>query len=123
MKNDALDYFRNMLENRRRELIFEGNALFAEMERGGDSEDPKDIVDMASSQYAGEFTLRFQHRNRKLIREIMGALSRIEDGEFGVCEECGDDIGVERLKVQPMATLCVGCKRKLEVQSRLAAIA
>jgi DnaK suppressor protein len=120
MDKKMLNQFKVVLENRWQELSSGMEDIFANMDHHGDAKDPKDIADQASSQYNEELSLRIQYRNRQLIRELRGALIRIEDGSFGICEECGDDIGVGRLKVHPMATLCVNCKRKLESQARLA---
>ena len=52
------------------------------------------------------------------ISKIDEALLRMEDGTYGVCEECGDDIGVDRLKARPVTTLCVRCKSEQEAAER-----
>jgi DnaK suppressor protein len=62
--------------------------------------------------------LRIRDRERKLILKIREALQRIEDGNFGVCESCGDDIGIDRLQARPVTTLCIECKRKQEAHER-----
>jgi DnaK suppressor protein len=62
--------------------------------------------------------LRIRDRERKLILKIREALQRIEDGNFGICELCGDDIGIDRLKARPVTTLCIECKRKQEAGER-----
>ncbi|MBD5642010.1 MAG: RNA polymerase-binding protein DksA, partial [Desulfovibrio sp.] len=60
------------------------------------------------------FTLRLRDRERRLIRKIQGALQRIEDGTYGVCEECGEDISLARLKARPVTRLCIHCKARQE---------
>ena len=59
-----------------------------------------------------------QQRSQEFIFEITQALQRIESGDFGICEECGDDIGVERLKVQPTTRVCIHCKEEQETAAR-----
>ncbi|MDE7065060.1 MAG: TraR/DksA C4-type zinc finger protein, partial [Desulfovibrionaceae bacterium] len=56
---------------------------------------------------------------RRLIRKIQAALQRIEDGSYGLCEECGEEIGVARLKARPVTRLCINCKSKQEEDEHL----
>jgi DnaK suppressor protein len=65
------------------------------------------------------FTLRIRDRERRLIKKIRQALDRIEDGSFGVCEDCGEQIGVPRLKARPVTKLCINCKSKQEEDESL----
>ena len=60
------------------------------------------------------FELRIRDRERKLVGKIDEALKRIEDGTYGMCEECEEPIGVERLKARPVTTLCIVCKEERE---------
>ncbi len=62
--------------------------------------------------------LSIRDRERKLITKIREALQKINQGDFGQCEECGDDIGIERLEARPVTTLCIKCKRKQEANER-----
>jgi DnaK suppressor protein len=55
-----------------------------------------------------------------LIFKIQEALQRLEAGEFGICEECGEKIGIERLKARPVTTLCIDCKANQEIAERKA---
>ena len=71
-------------------------------------------ADRATAESDRAFTLRLRDRERKLIKKIQQALTRIEEGEFGVCVECGEEIGTARLKARPMTTLCINCKSKQE---------
>jgi DnaK suppressor protein len=77
-----------------------------------------DEADLASARYEEDFTLHMQQRSYQFIYEITQALQRIESGDYDVCEECGDNIGVERLKAQPMTRVCVHCKKELENAER-----
>jgi DnaK suppressor protein len=58
--------------------------------------------------------LRIRDRERKLLNKIRSALERIDSGEFGICEGCGDEIGYERLEARPVTTFCITCKKKQE---------
>jgi DnaK suppressor protein len=77
-----------------------------------------DPTDRATLESDRNFMLRIRDRERKLITKIKEALQRIEDGTFGLCESCGDDIGLDRLQARPVTTLCIECKRKQEANER-----
>jgi DnaK suppressor protein len=62
--------------------------------------------------------LRNRDRERKLIRKIDEALSRIAEGEYGYCDSCGVEIGLKRLEARPTATLCIDCKTLEEIRER-----
>ena len=79
-----------------------------------------DPTDRASLESDRNLTLRIRDRERKLRNKIDDALARIEDGTFGMCEVCGDEIGTERLEARPVTTLCINCKESQEQdESRL----
>ena len=76
-------------------------------------------VDLGTSHGAGQFLYVVRRAAlRQLIGEIHEALARFEDGEYGICQECGEEIGMARLRVQPTATLCVHCKAMFEDMGR-----
>jgi len=58
--------------------------------------------------------LRIRDRESKLIKKIKKALARIENGTFGTCETCGEDISIERMKARPVTSQCIDCKSKEE---------
>ena len=78
-----------------------------------------DPADRATAESDRSFTLRIRDRERRLIRKIQSALQRIEDGSYGICEECGEEIGVPRLKARPVTRLCINCKAKQEEDETL----
>jgi DnaK suppressor protein len=80
------------------------------------SADPLDTSTMDADR---SFTLRIRDRESKLINKIKAELDRLDDGEFGECEMCGEDIGVARLRARPVTTYCISCKTKLENQEKL----
>lgn len=77
-----------------------------------------DPTDQASMETDRDFDLRIKDRERKLIRKIEQALTRIQEGEFGLCESCGGDISVKRLQARPVTTLCIDCKTEQEQEER-----
>lgn len=79
-----------------------------------------DPTDRAALEADRNFLLRIRDRERKLILKIREALNRIDDGTFGICEQCGGEISESRLMARPVATLCVDCKRLQERKEKLA---
>jgi DnaK suppressor protein len=73
-----------------------------------------DIYDQASSERDRELGLLLGDREREKLRHIDEALLRLEEGEYGICEECEEEIPIGRLKVMPFARHCVKCKADLE---------
>ncbi|MGC6492551.1 MAG: RNA polymerase-binding protein DksA [Myxococcota bacterium] len=77
-----------------------------------------DHVDLAVNESSRDFALRLADRERRLLRKIRHALERIRQGEYGVCESCGESITYPRLMARPVATLCIDCKTELEQLER-----
>ncbi|EFL49802.1 transcriptional regulator, TraR/DksA family [Solidesulfovibrio fructosivorans JJ]] len=77
-----------------------------------------DLTDRATAESDRHMNIIMRERDRQLIGEIHEALERVKDGEYGVCQECGEEIGMARLRAQPTATLCVHCKAMLEDMGR-----
>ncbi len=75
-----------------------------------------DIYDQASSERDRELGLLLGDREREKLRNIDEALMKIEEGEYGICEECEEEIPLGRLKVMPFARYCVKCKTDIEKQ-------
>ncbi len=73
-----------------------------------------DPSDRATAESDRSFTLRIRDRERKLITKIQQALKRIDNGEYGICAECGVELALALLKDRPDATLCVSCKARQE---------
>lgn len=119
MDPHELLYFRNLLLARLQESLSAVREVVLSLEDSRDCSEPMDLVDLTSNLSAQEFTLILHSRTRQVALEIRGALNRITIGTFGICEECGSDISLQRLKAQPTATLCIDCKRGFEMQGRL----
>lgn len=118
MKQRDLNLFKKLLNERREELMSEAVGTMHGMGMTDSRETFPDPTDRASLEGNRNLTLRIRDRERKLITKIDEALGRIADGTYGVCEECGGSIGVERLKARPVTTLCIQCKSEQEAQER-----
>ncbi len=116
MEVEKLDYFRNILAEEMKTLLSEAGKTVTEM--NSDSSNFPDPTDRATQESDRNFELRIRDRERKLINKIKDALDRIDNGEFGVCEECGDEISEARLKVRAVTTLCINCKMEAEQKER-----
>ena len=75
-----------------------------------------DPTDRAALESDRNFLLRMRDRERKLLGKIDEAFARLDDGSYGRCEECGNEIGIERLKARPVTTLCISCKSAQEAR-------
>jgi len=116
MRQRDLSTFRTLLNERRRELLDDALRTVGGMGEG--RELFPDPTDRARLEYDRNLTLRIRDRERKLINKIEEALQRIEDGHFGVCEQCGEEIGSDRLRARPVTTLCIQCKGEQEEEER-----
>ena len=117
MNKKDVEFFRNLLNHRMQELRSEAGKTLDDMDEDENFPDPTDRASMESNRNS---VLRIRDRERKLIFKIQEALRRLDDGEYGVCEECGETIGVERLKARPVTTLCIECKSSQESEERKA---
>ena len=115
MNKRDLDRFRKMLTKQLSEL----EEKVGEAKHLDSSEEVfPDPTDRASAESDRNFDIRVRDRERKLIIKIKDALERIEDGEFGICEDCGEPIGIKRLEARPVTTLCIDCKVIRERQEK-----
>ncbi len=115
MNKKDTEFFRRLLNRRIRELLSEAGKTVEEMDEEGNFPDPTDRASLESDR---NFTLRIRDRERKLISKIQEALRRLEEGEYGICEECGEKIAIARLKARPVTTLCIECKSSQEIEER-----
>ena len=112
MEQKDLDFFKDLLNNMLVEAQQKGDSTLEDMTDNNEMfADPADRATLESDR---AFTLRIRDRERRLIKKIHDALQRMENGTFGYCESCGDDIGVARLKARPVTRLCINCKSKQE---------
>ena len=112
MKEEDLNYFKTLLTDRLNELLSHADSTVEGMTKP--KENFADPTDRASHEAERSFELRIRDREHKLIKKIKKALVRIENGTFGVCEVCEEDISIERLKARPVTTHCIDCKTREE---------
>jgi len=117
VKPKDVDYFRKLLNQRIAELRLEAGKTVENMDEEGNFPDPTDRASMESNRNS---ILRMRDRERRLIFKIEEALQRLETGEYGICEECGEDIAIDRLKARPVTTLCIDCKSSQEIAEQKA---
>lgn len=116
MNAEQLEYFRRLLKERLDALIDEAKATVTDLAEGEDNY--ADPTDRAAAESDRSFLLRIRDRERKLIVKIQEALQRVEDGTFGICDTCGDEIGEKRLEARPVTTQCIDCKTEAEKKER-----
>jgi len=110
-------YFKSLLKQQLAELSANERTRLDNLTEFEDKS--VDLVDQASVDSDLDARLRFKERDSRLIAKIKDALERLEEGTFGICEDCGKPIAEERLRVRPVASFCIECKRKQEAQERL----
>lgn len=78
-----------------------------------------DLGDQASAEIDRNFMLKIKGRERKLIKKIEEAVERIDEGIFGICDKCGEEIDIRRLEARPVTTMCIECKTVQEEEEKL----
>ena len=120
METLDFEYFRGILTQNLKDLLKKGDeAVSLLLESTADS---SDFIDKASFEADRSFRLRMRDRENKLIRKIDKSLTKIDKGTFGICELCGEDIAIKRLKARPVATYCIVCKNKMEAIEQIAGV-
>ena len=112
MNHDDTELFRHRLEIWLREVS--GTLRSFETQRGTSATPQPDITDQATDRCENEMLLRRIAIDRHLLGDIRFALKRIEDGSFGICAQCGDEINRNRLSALPWAERCVKCQELLD---------
>ena len=120
MRKDRLAHFRRKLEEKHRQLVEEvgKNVLYG---KGPEDDSIKDLGDQASTAYNREFLFELGNGDRRLLKEVVSALQKIDEGAFGTCERCGEVIADKRLDALPFARYCIDCQRAIEEEERTAA--
>ncbi|MEG6509256.1 RNA polymerase-binding protein DksA [Methyloligella sp. 2.7D] len=117
MNERQLAYFRQKLLDWREEILRSTKQTLEHLQN--ESEQHADIADRASSESERAFELRARDRQRKLIAKIDAALSRLDEGTYGYCEETGEPISLKRLDARPIATLSVEAQERHEKRERV----
>ncbi len=116
MNPKQLEYFRQKLLSWRADLIEESQETINNLR--GEVRDVGDEAERASRETENSLELRTRDRYRKLLGKIDQALSRVEDGSYGFCEETGEEIGLARLEARPNATLCLDAQERWELKQK-----
>ena len=117
MKKSEREYFRTLLLEWQEQLMERADYAIAGLL--DTSVYASDLLDRVAMETDRDLALRMRDRESKLIRKIKGALKRIDDGSFGICDICGDEITLNRLRVRPITTYCIDCKRVQETLERI----
>lgn len=117
MDDKELEYFENLLKGWLAELLGQADRTVIGLREPGDF--LPDPLDRAVYETDRSFALRIRDRESFLINKIRQSLEDIEDGVYGICESCGHEITVKRLRARPVARHCIACKTKMEQQERI----
>lgn len=116
MNDKELKKFREILIKRKASLMGVADDTVTRMSEGdGTFPDP---LDRAMTEANTSIELRTRDRERKLISKIEKAIQKTEDGTYGICEICEDEITEDRLLVRPETTLCISCKEEQEKEEK-----
>ena len=112
-----LDRFKAMLNTSMRELLDQADSAVSELilECSRDTE----LIDSTAADINRTMNLHLHSRKSRLIKKIKDALKRIEDGTYGYCDICGEEISLKRLEARPVTSKCIACK---EAQERMEAL-
>jgi DnaK suppressor protein len=113
LKKKELKHFTKILEEKRDEILRNAKRTLNE-DMTLDVDDLPDEMDLASSEYLQSFQFRLRGREKTFLKKIDLALAKIENGTFGICEECEEPISVKRLEARPETGLCIRCKEDQE---------
>lgn len=117
MNDRQRDYFRGKLLAWRDDILREAKETLQHLQ--DESQNHPDLADRASSETDRAIELRARDRQRKLIAKIDAALTRIDDGTYGYCEETGEPIAIKRLEARPIATLSIEAQERHERRERV----
>ena len=116
MNEKELQKLEKKLEGMKEDIYSDVEQTLTDMNtQSGNIPDPNDRASVESDR---SFELRLRGREQKLMEKINEALGRIEEGTYGVCDECGENITVKRLEARPVAKFCIDCKTMQEQQEK-----
>jgi len=117
MKDADITFFKQLLTEQLETLLGQADIVVHDLIEKENETSP-DPVDRASFESERGTMLRIRDRESKLIRKIQRSLENLENGRFGICEMCENEISIERLKARPVTTHCIVCKTKMEALGR-----
>ena len=113
MEEKMLEYFRRTLEAELDQLLSSAGTAVGEL-LGAASDNEADLIDRAAQGISQDHIYRIRSRESRLIRKIKDRLDAIEDGTYGICQDCEEPISIKRLKARPVASYCIACKTRRE---------
>ncbi|HVK60396.1 MAG TPA: TraR/DksA C4-type zinc finger protein [Bdellovibrionales bacterium] len=117
MNSNELQMFKDLLLKQRAEILNKADSFLNES--AIESTAQGDEGDLAVSELNLSMSLRLQERQTQLLQKIDRALGKIEEGSFGLCEQCEEQLHINRLIARPVATLCIACKEEQESRERV----
>jgi len=109
----TISRFKHILLKEREQIVGEVKQIVESSQEMG-QDGIQDIGDEAANIYNKQVLLSLNENERMRLQEVDESLDRIENGTYGICEECGGPISLKRLEVRPVAKYCVPCLTKLE---------
>ena len=116
MNAEQLEFFKQKLTVWRDELVEESRETISNLQT--EVRDVGDEAERATRETENSLELRTRDRYRKLINKINKTLVRLDEGDYGYCEETGEEIGLERLQARPIATLCLDAQERWEIRQK-----
>ena len=113
MRKRDLERFKKLLLERKKNIMDTAENV-REQGLGFEQADLPDEVDLASTEAGQTLNLRLRDRELVLLKKIDKTLEKIDEGDFGVCESCGEEIGLKRLEARPVTDMCIRCKEEQE---------
>ncbi len=117
MKSDKKRKYREQLKAIRQEILGDVEVSKQRSQEMGD-DGTQDIADMAANTYSRQMMMDLGEKERERLRLVDMALQKLENGDYGICEECGHPIPEKRLEIMPHARFCVGCLDHIEKRDR-----
>ena len=113
MQESELSFFKDMLEDRKEQILINISGVNDELDQLSSLElnDEGDHASVSNNSMIESVIVKQQEKE---LEEIDRALAKIENGEYGICEMCEDQIGFQRLKVKPHAIYCIDCREIVE---------
>lgn len=113
MDKQQLQKIKETLLRMRQELLAEVQEKYAASRELSESNLP-DLADVSSNAYSRELLLNLSEAQHRQMRDIDAALARLEQGEYGICANCGEEISPRRMEVRPISRYCIDCKTEIE---------
>ena len=115
-REQKLQEIRKKLTRQREELIADAGIALTALP---DETLFPELGDQASAEIDRNFMLKLKGRERKLLKKIDEAIEKIDNGTYGICDVCGEEINLKRLEARPVTNMCIECKTEQEEEEKL----